>query len=136
MSVKELKYKHQKKEPRTNIQQRKATLTQKTFTKTVSSLISYIVCYFLSKVVSVHHEEFDEEEIHEEVTCVLKDMHGRVYLAECVDVTEGGLILKVEKQFIDQGIFPEEYLDTRFLERELGFKVFVLSDKHNNETLH
>lgn len=80
--------------------------------------------------------EDDYEGDTPKVSCILKDPKGKVYLGECVDVTEGGLILRVDRDWVKEGTFPDEYLDTRFLEEEMGFKIYLLSANQENVELH
>lgn len=76
-----------------------------------------------------------EELLEPKVMYILKDAFGKIYYAECVDVAEGGLVLEVDPIWVAQGIFPDKYVDTRFLE-ELRFKIFTIRPDQNSDTQH
>lgn len=56
---------------------------------------------------------------------VLKDNEGHVYPAECVDITDNGLIFQVDPEYVKDGTFADVTLDSRYFE-EMGLVVFIV----------
>jgi hypothetical protein len=56
---------------------------------------------------------------------LLKDNQGRFYHAECVDITDNGLIFQVDKELVKDGTFAEATLDSRYFE-EMGLTIKIV----------
>jgi hypothetical protein len=56
---------------------------------------------------------------------LLKDSQGRLYHAECVDITDNGLIFQVDKELVKDGTFAESTLDSRYF-KEMGLTIMIV----------
>ncbi len=67
------------------------------------------------------------EDTESKVHCLLKDSTGEIYPAKVIDISEGGLILEVDAELIEEGVFEDKYQDTRVLEMK-GFKWYLIPE--------
>ena len=68
-----------------------------------------------------------EDEHESKVQCVLKDSAGEVYPAKIIDRTEAGLILEVDAELVDEGVFEDKHQDTRILQMK-GFRWYLIPE--------
>ena len=65
---------------------------------------------------------------HESVLAyLLKDLNqeGVFYYVDCVDVTDSGLIFAVDPVLVKEGIFDDQYIDSRYLD-EMGLELIIV----------
>lgn len=76
-----------------------------------------------------HQDDPDFEKDLEDadsVICLVKHPNGKIYQVEVVDRTEDdGVILEVDIALVQARIFPERYLDSRYL-KGMGYELFIV----------
>lgn len=65
---------------------------------------------------------------HEAVLAyLLKDLshEGIFYHVELIDVTDSGLIFSVDPALVEEGLFPDLYIDSRYLD-SMGLELIIV----------
>jgi hypothetical protein len=63
---------------------------------------------------------------------LIRDLKGRTFMVECVDISEYGLVFSCDPDLVQDGLLPDYYIDSRYF-KEWGFILIIVPNPPDTE---